>query len=37
MIFFTEEIKKIALTSNDDERIQSIASMQTIAYKTKNI
>ena len=29
---FTEEINKIALSSNDDKRIQSIASIETYAY-----
>ena len=29
---FTEEINKIALSSNDNERIQSIDSIETYAY-----
>ena len=31
---FTEEINKIALSSNDDKRIQSIDSIKTCAYGT---
>ena len=31
---FTEEINKIALSSNDDKRIQSINSIETYAYVT---
>ena len=31
---FTEEINKIALSSNDDKRIQSIDSIKTCAYWT---
>ena len=31
---FTEEINKIALSSNDDKRIQSIDSIETYAYGT---
>ena len=31
---FTEEINMIALSSNDDERMQSIDSMETYAYGT---
>ena len=31
---FNEEIKKIALSSNDDKRIQSIDSIETYAYGT---
>ena len=31
---FTEEINKIALSSNDDKRMQSIDSMETYAYGT---
>ena len=31
---FTEEIKKIALSSNDDNRIQSIDSIKKNAYGT---
>ena len=35
---FTEEINKIALSSNDDKRIQSIDSIETYAYATsKNL
>ena len=35
---FTEEINKIALSSNDDERMQSIDSVETYAYGTsKNL
>ena len=29
---FTEEINKIALSSNDDKRMQSIDSIETYAY-----
>ena len=29
-----KEIKKIALTSNDDKRIKSINSIETYAYRT---
>ena len=31
---FTEETNKIALSSNDDKRIQSIDSIETYAYGT---
>ena len=31
---FTEEINKIALSSNDDKRIQSIDSIETYAHRT---
>ena len=31
---FTEDINKIALSSNDDKRIQSIDSIETYAYGT---
>ena len=31
---FTEEINKIALSSNDDKRMQSIDSVETYAYGT---
>ena len=31
---FTEEINMIALSSNDDKRIQSIDSIETYAYGT---
>ena len=31
---FTKEINKIALSSNDDKRIQSIDSIETYAYGT---
>ena len=31
---FAEEIKKIALSSNDDKRMQSIDSLETYAYGT---
>ena len=31
---FTEKINKIALSSNDDKRIQSIDSIETCAYRT---
>ena len=35
---FTEEINKIALSSNDDKRMQSIDSIETYAYGTsKNL
>ena len=33
MHIFTEEINKIALSSNDDKRMQSINSIKTYAYK----
>ena len=32
---FTEEIQKIALSSNDDKRMQSIDSIETYAYGTR--
>ena len=32
---FTEEINKIALSSNDDKRMQSIDSIETYAYGTR--
>ena len=32
---FTEEIYKIALSSNDDKRTQSIDSIETYAYGTR--
>ena len=32
---FTEEVTKIALTLNDDKKIQSIYSIETDAYRTK--
>ena len=32
---FTEEINKIALSSNDDKRIQSFHSIETYAYGTR--
>ena len=32
---FTEEINKIALSSNDDKRMQSFDSTETHAYGTK--
>ena len=31
---FTEEINKIALSSNDDKRMQSVDSIETYAYGT---
>ena len=31
---FTEEINKIALSSNDDKRIQSIDLIETYTYRT---
>ena len=31
---FTKEINKIALSSNDDKRVQSIDSIETYAYGT---
>ena len=31
---FTEKINKIALSSNDDKRIQSTDSIETCAYRT---
>ena len=31
---FTEEINKIALSSNDDKRMQSIYSIETYTYGT---
>ena len=33
---FTEEINKIALSSNDDKRIQSIDSIETYAHGIRN-
>ena len=33
---FTEEINKIALSLNDDKRIQSTDSIETYAYGTSN-
>ena len=33
-IFFTEEINKIVLTSNDDKRMQSIDLIEIYAYGT---
>ena len=32
---FTEEINKIALSSNDDKRMQSVDSIETYAYGTR--
>ena len=32
---FTEGINKIALSTNDDKRIQSLDFIETYAYKTK--
>ena len=34
-IVFTEEINKIALSSNDDKRMQSIDLIETYAYGTR--
>ena len=34
---FTEEINKIALSSNNDKRMQSIDSIETYAYGTSKI
>ena len=34
---FSEEINKIALSSNDDKRIQSIDLIETYAYETKKV
>ena len=34
MYFFTEEIIKTALSSNDDKKIQSIDLIETFAYGT---
>ena len=34
---FTEEVKKIALSANNDKRIQSIDSVETYAYETSKI
>ena len=34
---FTEEINKIALSSNDDKRMQSIDLIETYAYKQLKI
>ena len=34
---FTEEINKIALSSNDDKRMKSIDSIQTCAYGTGKV
>ena len=31
---FTGEVNKIALSANDDKRIQSIDSLETYAYET---
>ena len=33
--FFTEEINKIALSSNDDKRMQSIVSIDTYVHATR--
>ena len=33
---FTEKINKIALSSNDDKRVQSIDSIETYAYGANN-
>ena len=33
-MFFSEEINKSALSSNDDKRMQSIDSISTYAYET---
>ena len=33
IIVFTEEINKIAFSSNNDERIQSINSIKTYAFR----
>ena len=35
--FFTEEINKIASSSNDDKRMQSIDSIETYAYGTTKV
>ena len=32
ILFFTEEVDKIALISNDDKIVQSIDSIETHAY-----
>ena len=34
-MFFTKEINKIALSSNDNKRIQLIDSVETCEYETK--
>ena len=34
ILVFTEEINKIVLSSNDEERMQSINSVETYAYGT---
>ena len=34
-MFFTKEINKIALSSNDGKRTQSIDSVETYEYETK--
>ena len=34
---FTEEINKIALSSNDHKRMQSIDSIETYAYRTSKL
>ena len=34
---FSEEINKIALSSNDDKRIQSIDLIETYAYGTRKV
>ena len=36
-MFFTEEINKIALISNDDERMQSIDSIETMHIEREKI
>ena len=36
-IVFTEEINKIALSSNDDKRMQSINLTETNTYETSNV
>ena len=37
VIFFTEEINKIASSSNDDKIMQSIDSIETYAYGTSKV
>ena len=34
---FTEEINKIALSSNDDKRMQSISSIEINTYETSKV
>ena len=34
-MFFSEDLNKIELSTNDDKRMQSINSIETYAYETK--